>query len=202
MAVGFEPPTSRSGVRHSTTEPPRSPAVNSDLVFLIAGIENGIVKLQRVIGGKAPMATNLELGRYRILNVAHPRDPCKTKDFESDLVTVKTLYDYMAKVDQNYMRRERDGLLNGRLNMSNYRISSLADPADADAVIMIYVVSRFQALSYEDQDNKSKLDALLNLLGVENNQVLIRVYELTDTDIEHLGMIRTDVGERILGALF
>ena len=25
-AVGFEPPTSRSGVRHSTTEPPRSPA--------------------------------------------------------------------------------------------------------------------------------------------------------------------------------
>ena len=25
MAVGFEPPTSRSGVRHSTNEPPRSP---------------------------------------------------------------------------------------------------------------------------------------------------------------------------------
>ena len=25
-AVGFEPPTSRSGVRHSTTEPPRSPS--------------------------------------------------------------------------------------------------------------------------------------------------------------------------------
>ena len=24
-AVGFEPPTSRSGIRHSTTEPPRSP---------------------------------------------------------------------------------------------------------------------------------------------------------------------------------
>ena len=26
-AVGFEPPTSRSGVRHSTTEPPRSPGL-------------------------------------------------------------------------------------------------------------------------------------------------------------------------------
>ena len=26
-AVGFEPPTSRSGVRHSTTEPPRSPLI-------------------------------------------------------------------------------------------------------------------------------------------------------------------------------
>ena len=28
-AVGFEPPTSRSRVRHSTTEPPRSPVSNS-----------------------------------------------------------------------------------------------------------------------------------------------------------------------------
>ena len=27
VAVGLEPPTSRSGVRHSTTEPPRSPGV-------------------------------------------------------------------------------------------------------------------------------------------------------------------------------
>ena len=26
-AVGFEPPTSHSGVRHSTTEPPRSPVL-------------------------------------------------------------------------------------------------------------------------------------------------------------------------------
>ena len=30
-AVGFEPPTSRSGVRHSTTEPPRSPDLSNDL---------------------------------------------------------------------------------------------------------------------------------------------------------------------------
>ena len=28
------------------------------------------------------------------------------------------------------------------------------------------------------------------------------MYELTDTNIEHLGLIRTDVGERIIGALF
>ena len=46
------------------------------------------------------------------------------------------------------------------------------------------------------------MDALLNLLGVENNQVLIRVYELIDINIEHLGLIHTDVGERIIGALF
>ena len=29
-AVGFEPPTSRSGVRHSTTETPRSPSTLCD----------------------------------------------------------------------------------------------------------------------------------------------------------------------------
>ena len=30
-AVGFEPPTSRSGVRHSTTEPPRSPVTRKSI---------------------------------------------------------------------------------------------------------------------------------------------------------------------------
>ena len=62
--------------------------------------------------------------------------------------------------------------------MSDYRISGLADPTDADdAVTRRYVASRFQALSDEVQDKKCKLDALQNLLGVENNQVLIRKYE-------------------------
>ena len=90
-------------------------------------------------------------------------------------------------VDQNYMRRDRDGSLGGRLNMSNNRVSGLADPTDADdAVPRRCVASRFQALSDEVQDSKSKLDALLNLFGVENNQVLIRVYELIDTDIEYV----------------
>ena len=156
-----------------------------------------------MVGGEATMTTNLDMGGYRILNAAHPSDPSKKKDYESDLVTAKILYDYMARDDQNYMRRDRDGSFDGKLNMSNHRISGLVDPIGADdAVTRRYVASRFQALSDEVQDNKSKLDALLNLLGVENNQVLIRVYELTDTDIEHLGMIRTNVGERIIGALF
>ena len=53
--------------------------MNSDLVSLIAGNENKIVKLQRVVGGKAPMTTNLDIAGYRILNVAHPRDPSKRK---------------------------------------------------------------------------------------------------------------------------
>ena len=45
-----------------------------------------------------------------------------------------------------------------------------------------YVASQFQALSDEVQDKKSKLDALQNFLGVENNQVLIREYEIIGTD--------------------
>ena len=152
--------------------------VNSDFVSLIAGNKNKIVKLQQVVGGEAPMTANLDMGGYRILNIAQPRDPRK---YESDLVTAKTLYDYMAIVDQNFMRRDTDGSLDGRLNMSNHRIGGLADPTDADdAVTKRYVASRFQALSDEVQDKKSKLDALQNFLGVVNNQVLIRKYEIID----------------------
>ena len=67
----------------------------------------------------------------------------------------------MFKVDQNYMRRDRDGSLDGRLDMSNHRISGLADPTDADdAVTRRYIALWFQALSDEVQDKKSKLDAL------------------------------------------
>ena len=144
------------------------------------------VKLQRVVGGEEPMTTNLDMGGYRILNIAQPRDPSKKKDFESDLLTAKTLYDYMANVDQNLMRSDRDGSLDGRLNMSNHRISGLADLTDADhAVTGRYVVTRFQALSDEVQDNRRKLDVLQNLLWVENNQVLLMKYELIDTGIRH-----------------
>ena len=100
----------------------RLEAENSDLVSPLAGNENEIVKLQRVVGGEAPMTTNLDMGGYRILNVAQPRDPRKKKEYESDLVTAKILYEYMSRVDQNFMRRDRDGSLDGRLNMSNHRI--------------------------------------------------------------------------------
>ena len=51
--------------------------VNNYLVSLILENKNEIVKFQRLIGGKAPMTTNLDMGGYRILNVAHPRDPSK-----------------------------------------------------------------------------------------------------------------------------
>ena len=48
------------------------------------------------------------------------------------------------------------------------------------------VASRFQALSDEVQDNKSKLDVLQNLPWVENSQVLLMKYELIDTGIRHV----------------
>ena len=163
--------------------------MNNDLASLILENKNEIEKLQRVVDGKAPMTTNLDMEGYRILNVTRLRDPRK---YESDLVTAKFLYDYMFKVDQNYKRRDRDGSLDGRLDMSNHRISGLADPTDADdAATRRYVASRFQALSAEVQDNKTKVDALQNFLGIENNQILIRVYEITGIGFES-----------IVGALF
>ena len=62
------------------------------------------------------------------------------------------------------MRKDKDGSLYGRLVISNYRISGLSDPTDADdAVTRRYVAWRFQALSDEVQDKKSKLNALQNL---------------------------------------
>ena len=141
--------------------------VNNDLVSLIVENKNEIVKLQLVVDGKAPVTTNLDMGGYKILNVAHSRK------YESDLVTSKIFYDYMSQVDQNYIRKDKDGSLDGRLDMSNHTISGLADPTDADDVVTRrYVASRFQALSDEVQDKKSKMDALQNLFGVENNQVL------------------------------
>ena len=40
--------------------------VNSDLVSLIVDDKNEIVKLQRVVGGQAPVTTNLDMGGYRM----------------------------------------------------------------------------------------------------------------------------------------
>ena len=174
--------------------------MNCDFVSLFTGNENEIIKLQRVVGGEAPMTTNLDMGGYRILNIAQPRDPRK---YESDLVTAKILYDYMAIVEQNYMRKNTDGSLDGRLNMSNHRISGLADPTDADdAVTKRYVVSRFLALSDKVQDNKSKLDAFQNLFGVENNQVLIRKYEIIDTDFRFASSVSRHEEGRNIGTSF
>ena len=53
--------------------------VDSDLVSLIVENRNEIVKLHRVVGGEVPVTTNLDMGGYRVLNVAHPRDPSKKK---------------------------------------------------------------------------------------------------------------------------
>ena len=48
-AVGFEPPTSRSGVQHSTTEPPRSPCSDLDVAYsrLYINSEHPCIKWMR-----------------------------------------------------------------------------------------------------------------------------------------------------------
>ena len=112
--------------------------MNGDLISLIVDNKNEIVKLQRVVGSKAPMTTNFDMRGFRILTVAHPSDPRK---YERDLVSSKILYDYMFRVEQNYMRRDRDGSLDGRLNMSNHRISGLADRCRYKEICCIAVSS-------------------------------------------------------------
>ena len=63
----------------------------------------------------------------------------------------------MAIAEQNCMRKDRDSSLDGRLSMSNHRISGFTDPTDADdAITRRYVASRFQALNAEVQGNKRK----------------------------------------------
>ena len=101
------------------------------------------------------------------------------------------------------MRRDRDGSLDGRLDMSNHRISGLADPTDADdAVTRRYVASQFQALSDEFQDKKNKLDALQNFLGVVNNQVLMREYEIINADFRQIAVLHNDEEGGITRAYF
>ena len=135
--------------------------MNNDLVSRIVENKNEIVKLQPGGWWQGTNDTNLDMGGYRILNVAHPSDPRK---YESDLVTSKILYDYMSQIDQNYMRRDRDGSLDRRLDMSNHRISGLVDPTDVDdAVTRRYVASRFQALSDEVRDKKSWMPFKIDL---------------------------------------
>ena len=88
------------------------------------------------------MTTNLDMGGYRILKVAQPKDPSKQKDYESDLVIAKTCYDYMAIVKQNYIRKDTNGSLDRRLNMSNHRISGLAESTNADDAVTRRYVDR------------------------------------------------------------
>ena len=101
------------------------------------------------------------------------------------------------------MRRDRDSSLDGKLDISNHKISGLADPTDADdAVTRRYVASRFQALSDEVQDKKSKLDALQNFLGVVNNRLLIRKYEITGLGFEYVGEYHRDERGRAVDVRF
>ena len=46
------------------------------------------------------------------------------------------------------------------------------------------------------------MDALQNLLGVENNQVLIRKYEIIGTDFEFLDPVNLGEGARFVGVRF
>ena len=59
-AVGIEPPTSRSGVRHSTTEPPRSP--NGKVCFACRKKYRWLLRQVRIVMGRSVMLVSRTTG--------------------------------------------------------------------------------------------------------------------------------------------
>ena len=68
--------------------------------------------------------------------------------------------------------------------------------------LIIAYLFTFQALSDEVQDKKSKLDALQNFFGVENNQLLVRKYELIGEDFESSRVARIHTERGHIGTSF
>lgn len=101
----------------------------------IRRIHRSIKKVEGILEGKTKMASNLDMGNNRILDVPHPKIPKENKEYDIDIVTTKVLYDYMAIVDQKYMRMDRDSSLDGILNMNNHRITGLDEPTEADDAV-------------------------------------------------------------------
>ena len=125
------------------------------------------------------------MGNNRILNLPPPRDPEESTENHNDPVTVKYLYDllkYIAgKIDKRYLKKEAASTFKGRLDMSQHRVSGLADPIEYDdAVTKRYVATRFQGLIdtiSEMQPVKNIVEAYNKIFGVIDNQILLLKYE-------------------------
>ena len=71
-AVGLEPRTSRSGVRHSTTEPPRSPLTVWSGPLFFSKFKKGIILLERTASALSRLC-NLH-SNWRVNNAQHDTD--------------------------------------------------------------------------------------------------------------------------------
>ena len=98
--------------------------------------------------GEDVSETTLNMDGKRITNVAYPRDPDENTAFDGDVVTAKALNDFREYLLHEILRRNTDGIMNGRLDMAQHRISGLASPVNPDdAVNQAYITSRLQTIT-------------------------------------------------------
>lgn len=124
-----------------------------------------IEKIQNIMDGTEPMTSNLNMGKNRIINVAHPRNPKDNADYDHDVVTAKFLYDYIKIADRKFLKTNEDSVLDGRLNLTQHRITGLADPVNIDdAVTKRYVASRIQAIADALSEIINRIERLERLM--------------------------------------
>ena len=123
------------------------------------------------------MASDLDMGNKRILNLPPPKDPKESTENYNDFVT-DNLYDLMKdigeKTDKRYLKIEGTNILKGRLHLGQHRINDLTD-----AVTKRYVAARGQALT--DTNNEIQpvgniVEAYNKIYGVIDNQILLLKY--------------------------
>ena len=62
-------------------------------------------KKEDILEGNTPMASYLDMGNKRILNLPRPRDPEKSTEDYSNPVTVKYLYDLINGIAEKVYKR-------------------------------------------------------------------------------------------------
>ena len=123
--------------------------------FKTKELEKKLDKLTANTAGQ-PIDSDLDMRNHRIINVGHPRDPKNNPEHENDVVTALYLNELLQLVEERYLKKDEDGILDGHLEMNRHRITGLLNPVgDTDAVTKEYVHLKDKAFS----------DALATMLG-------------------------------------
>ena len=64
----------------------------------------------------------------QIINVAYCRDPVENSAYNGDVVTAKALSDFRKYLLDEVLLRNSDNVMDGRLEMSGYKIKGLGNP--------------------------------------------------------------------------
>ena len=100
------------------------------------------------------------------------------------LLSNDAMKDIGEKVDKRYLTIEGTSTLKGRLDMSQHRISGVADPIEYDdSVTKRYVAARVQALTDTIQDMQpvwNIVEAYNKIFDVIDNQILLKYEFLPD----------------------